>query len=95
VAEMAETLRVSRSTVYRAISSGVISAFRIGSRLRVSKATLVRILDTGRGDKRQLQLIAKRRAEIAAVEYARVFEQRTAEYRRLIREAAKKAEATR
>ena len=46
-AEAAEALGVSRSTVYRMVSSGQLSVVKVGRRTLVATATLVALLQTG------------------------------------------------
>ena len=44
VPEVAEVLRIGRSAAYAAVDAGTLSAFRVGRKLRVSRATLGRML---------------------------------------------------
>lgn len=46
-AEAAEALGVSRSTVYRMVSSGQLSVVKVGRRTLVATAALVALLQTG------------------------------------------------
>jgi excisionase family DNA binding protein len=46
-AEAAEALGVSRSTVYRMISSGQLLVVKVGRRTLVAKSALVALLQTG------------------------------------------------
>ena len=48
-AEAAEALGVSRSTIYRMVSSGQLSVVKVGRRTLVAKSTLVALLQTGGG----------------------------------------------
>ncbi len=45
VEEAAELLGVSRSAAYRAVRAGQIKTFRLGRKLRVPTAPLLRLLD--------------------------------------------------
>jgi len=49
VEEAAELLGVSRSAAYRAARAGQLKTFRLGRKLRVPTAPLLRMLDRGGG----------------------------------------------
>ncbi len=46
-AEAAKALGVSRSTVYRMVSSGQLAVVKVGRRTLVAKSALVALLQTG------------------------------------------------
>lgn len=47
--EVAEVLRVGRNTVYDCVRTGAIPSVRLGRRLLVPKAALLRLLEGARG----------------------------------------------